>query len=106
MKRHGEVRVSWEGVGPLLNRQSRNLSATSKHLLVKFMVPTMLLVFAIMALFGWAVARVLQSEIRDRAGREAENQANGVPGNLETIDALRSGLSAARQQARGTLAGK
>jgi len=69
------------------------------------MAPTIVLVLLIITAFGGAVGHFLQSEIRDRANEAAENQAENVLANLQTIDmlssaAVQSSMKVLRNQAR------
>jgi methyl-accepting chemotaxis protein len=54
------------------------------------MLPTVLIVICVMSAFGWIMARVLESEVRQRANGEAIEQTDRILDSLSTIDTLSS----------------
>jgi len=61
-----------------------------KRLTFRFMLPTIVIVVLIMALFGWVAARVFAGEVRENADAQAKEQADRVVEGLQTVDELSS----------------
>ena len=59
-------------------------------IILKFMLPTITLVVVVMAVLAGIAARMLESEVRERANTEAAAEADRVFDNLSTVDALSS----------------
>jgi len=59
-------------------------------ILAKFMLPTIALVVVVMTILAGIAARMLESEVRERANSEATAEADRVFDNLSTVDTLSS----------------
>src|SRR3954451_24155146 len=60
------------------------------RLIAKFMLPTIITVAVIMLAVGWVTARLLESEIRDRANTSANSEVSTVLDILSTTNSLSS----------------
>ena len=54
----------------------------------RFMLPTVIIVLSVMALFGWLIGRTFEAEVRRGANQEAEDQVDHVLDSLQTLDSL------------------
>jgi methyl-accepting chemotaxis protein len=61
-----------------------------QNLIVKFMLPTVLIVVVVMSGFGWLTDNQLESEVRTRGNGEAVAEIDRVLENLATVDSLSS----------------
>jgi hypothetical protein len=61
-----------------------------KHLSLKFMLRTAIVVTFGISVLGWIMTRSLGSEVRSRSDREATDQVSAVLNVLQTVDNLSS----------------
>lgn len=54
----------------------------------RLLAPTIAIVFAMMLIFGWVAAHMLESEIRQRASEAVNQQKDRILETLSTVDAL------------------
>jgi methyl-accepting chemotaxis protein len=66
------------------------MSWIRKSLVLRLLLPTIAVVVAMMALLGGFAAHILESEIRERAAQQVEEQTGRVIDALKTIDVLSS----------------
>ena len=82
----------------MINSAGKNSAQTSdkcslrdafrEKLALKFMGPTVIVMVVVTIVFGWLMIGMQESEVRERADREAAEQTGRVLETLQTVDTL------------------